>query len=151
MSNLLVNTRDQQFVLYEQLGIEKFFNTKKYADYSKDTVDMILTLAEKMSLDVLMPEYVPGDLEEAKFKDGKVFVPAGFHDAYKKFVEAGWQCCMKSPDVGGQGMPLTVSTACFEFFDAANCPFIMYPILTNGAAWLLHNFGTERQTDTNIH
>jgi alkylation response protein AidB-like acyl-CoA dehydrogenase len=145
MSNLLVNSRDQHFVLYEQLGITKLFNTKKYADYSKDTVDMILTEAEKISLDVLMPTYVPGDKEGAKFKDGKVFVPAGFHEAYKKFVEGGWQCCMRSPDVGGQGMPLTVSTACFEYFDAANCPFIMYPMLTNGAASLIENFGTEAQ------
>ena len=28
MSNLLVNTRDQQFVLFEQLGIEKLFESE---------------------------------------------------------------------------------------------------------------------------
>jgi hypothetical protein len=145
MSNLLVNARDQKFVLYEQLDIERLLSTEKFADYSKDTVDMILTEAEKMALEVLEPTYTTGDKEGVKFEGGKVFVPPGFHEAYKKFVDAGWQCCMKSPEVGGQGMPITISTACFEYFDAANCPLIMYPMLTTGAASLIEHFGTEEQ------
>lgn len=145
MSNLLVNTRDQEFILYEQLGIDKLFKTEKYADYSKETVDMMLSEAEKMALEVILPTHGPGDKEEATFKDGTVYVPASFHEAYKKFIEAGWLSCMRSADVGGQGMPLTVSTACYELFNAANIPFIMYPGLTNGAASLIDNFGTEEQ------
>ena len=145
MSNLLVNTRDQQFVLYEQLGIENLFKNGRYADYSKETVDMMLTEAEKMALEVILPTYVDGDREGCKFKDGKVSVPKSFHHAYRKFVEAGWQCAMKDPEVGGQGMPTSVATACFELFQAANYPLIMYPMLTTGAASLIERFGTEEQ------
>ena len=145
MSNLLVNTRDQQFVLYEQLGIENLFKNGRYADYSKETVDMMLTEAEKMALEVLLPTYVDGDREGCKFKDGKVSVPKSFHHAYRKFVEAGWQCAMRDPEVGGQGMPTSVATACFELFQAANYPLIMYPMLTTGAASLIEDFGTEEQ------
>ena len=76
MSNLLVNTRDQQFVLYEQLVVENLFKSGKYADYSKETVDMMLTEAEKMALEVILPTYVDGDKEGCKFKDGKVSGPA---------------------------------------------------------------------------
>ena len=36
MSNLLSNARDQQFVLFEQLGIEKLFEYDDYADFSKE-------------------------------------------------------------------------------------------------------------------
>ncbi len=144
MSNLLVNTRDQQFVLYEQLGIEDIFKAK-YADYAKETVDMILTEAEKMAIDVILPTYVDGDREGCTFKDGKVYVPKSFHAAYKKFVGAGWQCAIKDPEVGGQGMPISVSTACFELFQAANYPLLMYPLLTTGAASLIERFGTEEQ------
>ena len=32
MSNLLVNTRDQQFVLFEQLGIEKLFESEAFVE-----------------------------------------------------------------------------------------------------------------------
>jgi len=66
MSNLLVNARDQKFVLYEQLDIERLLSTEKFVDYSKDTVDMILTEAEKMALEVLEPTYTTGDKEGQK-------------------------------------------------------------------------------------
>jgi len=144
MSNLLVNTRDQQFVLYEQLGIEDIFKGK-YADYAKEMVDMMLTQAERVAIDVILPTYVDGDREGCTFKDGKVSVPKSFHAAYKKFVGAGWQCPMEDPEVGGQGMPVSVSTACYELFQAANYPLIMYPLLTTGAAGLIKNYGTEEQ------
>ncbi|MGO9138206.1 MAG: acyl-CoA dehydrogenase [Syntrophales bacterium] len=144
MSNLLVNTRDQQFVLHEQLGIENIFKAK-YADYAKELVDMMLSQAERLAIDVILPTYVDGDREGCTFKDGKVSVPKSFHAAYKKFVGAGWQCAIKDPEVGGQGMPISVSTACFELFQAANYPLLMYPLLTTGAASLIERFGTEEQ------
>ncbi|HPL62626.1 MAG TPA: acyl-CoA dehydrogenase [Syntrophales bacterium] len=144
MGDQIINTRDQQFVLYEQLGIEKLFK-KKYADYTRETVDMMLNEAEKMAVDVILPTSEAGDREGCKFKDGNVTVPECFHEAYKKFVEGGWNCAMRDPDFGGQSMPLSVSNACFEFFNAANVPFIMYPMLTNGAAGLIEIFGTEEQ------
>ena len=55
MGNTLVNTRDQKFVLYEQIGIEKLFAAEKYADYSAEVVDMMLSEAEKMAVDVILP------------------------------------------------------------------------------------------------
>ena len=106
---------------------------------------MILTEAERMAIDVILPTYVDGDREGCTFKDGKVYVPKSFHAAYKKFVGAGWQCAIKDPEVGGQGMPISVSTACFELFQAANYPLLMYPLLTTGAASLIERFGTEEQ------
>ncbi|MBA4397979.1 MAG: acyl-CoA dehydrogenase [Syntrophus sp. (in: bacteria)] len=145
MTNLLVNMRDQQFLLFEQLGIEKLFATEKYKDFSRDDVLMLLSEAEKMAVNVILPTNVIGDREGCTFKDGKVTVPAEFHDAYRKFVEAGWLCPSRSVDVGGQGMPLLISNACSELFVAANYPFTMYPGLTNGAAALIENFGTEEQ------
>ena len=145
MSNLLVNTRDQQFVLFEQLGIEKLFEKEKYADFSKDMVLMMQTEAEKLAVNVLLPAYAEGDKEGCTFKDGKVYIPASFHEIFKKYVEAGWICSTESPDVGGQGLPIIVTTACMEFMFAANFPFLMYPGLTHGAARLIELFGTEEQ------
>jgi alkylation response protein AidB-like acyl-CoA dehydrogenase len=145
MSNLLVNTRDQQFVLFEQLGIEKLFEKEKYADFSKDMVLMMQTEAEKLAVNALLPAYAEGDKEGCTFKDGKVYIPASFHEIFKKYVEAGWICSTESPDVGGQGLPIIVTTACMEFMFAANFPFLMYPGLTHGAARLIELFGTEEQ------
>ncbi len=145
MSNMLVNARDQLFVLFEQLGIESLFENEKYADFSRDVVLMMQGEAEKLAVNSLLPAYTVGDREGCTFKDGKVFAPACFHDVYKKYVEAGWLCPTESPDVGGQGLPVSVATACGEFLFAANFPFLMYPGLTHGAARIIEQYGTEEQ------
>jgi len=145
MGNGLVNVRDQQFVLFEQLGVEKLFETETYKDFSKEDALMMQNEAEKMAVNVILPTYAEGDKEGCTFKDGKVSVPKCYHDAFKKFVEGGWLCPMRSPDVGGQGMPEVLSSAYAEFFGAANFAFIMYPGLTNGAAGLIEKYGTEEQ------
>lgn len=145
MSNLLVNTKDQLFVLFEQHGIEKLFKNERFADVSKDIVLMLQTESEKLAVHSLLPAYSIGDKEGCTFKDGKVSVPECFHDVYKKYIESGWLCAMESPDVGGQGLPISVTTACGEFMFAANFPFLMYPGLTHGAARLVETYGTEEQ------
>ena len=151
MSNGLVNTRDQQFILFEQLGIEKLFATEKFKDFSKDDALMMQNEAEKMAVNVILPTYIEGDKEGCHLKDGKVSTPKIFKDAFKKFKDGGWMCPMKSPDVGGQGMPIVMNTAYLEMFAAANIAFIMYSGLTVVAAGLIEKFGTEDQKNKYIY
>jgi hypothetical protein len=134
-----------RFILFEQLEVEKLFESEKFADYSKDTVLMMQNESEKLALNVLLPGYTAGDREECHLEDGKVVVPACFHDIYKKYVESGWVCPTKSPEVGGQGMPHVIATSCLEFFVAANFPFVIYPGLINGSAGMIEKYGTEAQ------
>ncbi|MEA2013877.1 MAG: acyl-CoA dehydrogenase [Thermodesulfobacteriota bacterium] len=148
MGNTLVNMRDQRFILFEQLGIDNLFTAEKYADYSKEVVDMMLNEAEKMAVDVILPTYDVGDKEGAVFADGKVTTPEIFHTAIRKFNEAGWNCAPKDPEVGGQNVPLCLWSACAELFGAANFAFMMYPGLTSGAAGLIEKYGTEEQKNT---
>jgi hypothetical protein len=148
MSNLLVNTRDQKFLLYEQIGIDKLFGFEKYADYSQEVVDMVLSEAEKMAVEVIAPTLEEGDKEGAQFRDGHAYAPACLHEPFKTFSEAGWICATKDPEVGGQNMPISVHTACWELFAAAHMAFSMYPSLTTGAAGLIDTWGTEEQKNT---
>ena len=145
MGNLLVNTRDQKFLLYEQIGIEKLFGFERFADYSKDVVDMVLAEAEKMAVEVIAPTLEEGDQEGAQFKDGKAYAPKCYHEPFKMYCEAGWLCATEDADVGGQNMPIMLRTAVGEMFTAANTSFTMYPGLTHGAANLINVFGTEEQ------
>lgn len=145
MSNGLVNIRDQKFVLFEQLGVDKLFTAGKYQDYTVEDVNMLLGEAEKMAVNEILPTYSLGDQQGCTFKDGQVSAPACFHEPYKKYCEAGWNAAHRSVEVGGQGMPLTVFSACAELFNAANFAFCMYPGLTCGAAGLIEKYGTEAQ------
>jgi Acyl-CoA dehydrogenases len=145
MGNLLVNTRDQQFILFEQFGIEKIFDSEAYGGFSKDDVLMVLSEAEKMAVNVVFPTLKEGDEEGCHFKDGKVTAPKCFREPFKKYTEAGWINPTDSPDVGGQGLPHFAGTAASELFCAANYAFCMYGGLTHGAAELIHTYGTEEQ------
>jgi alkylation response protein AidB-like acyl-CoA dehydrogenase len=145
MSNLLVNTRDQQFVLFEQLGIEKLFESDAFKDFSKDDLLMVLKEAEKFAVNVIAPTLAEGDKEGCTIKNGKVSIPKCFHEPWKKFIEAGWLAPSESPEVGGQGLPRSIGFAVTELMGAANYAFMMYPGLTHGAAGLIETYGTEEQ------
>lgn len=147
MSNLLVNQRDQEFLLFEQLGIEKLFKTEMFKDFSKDDALMMVKEAEKLALNEILPTYAEGDKEGCTLKDGKVTIPKCFHQAYKKYCEGGWITQTEPVDVGGQGMPVVMATANLEHCYAANFAFLMYPGLTHGAAGLILNFGTDEQKE----
>jgi alkylation response protein AidB-like acyl-CoA dehydrogenase len=145
MSNGLVNIRDQKFVLFEQLGVDSLFAAGKYQDYTVEDVNMLIGEAEKMAVNEILPTYSLGDQQGCTFKDGQIAAPPCFHEPYKKYCEAGWNAAHRSVEVGGQGMPLTVFSACAELFNAANFSFVMYPGLTCGAGGLIEKYGTETQ------
>jgi alkylation response protein AidB-like acyl-CoA dehydrogenase len=145
MGNLLVNTRDQQFLLFEQFAIDKLFESETYGGFSREDVLMVLSEAEKMAVHVVFPTLKEGDEEGCHFKDGKVTVPKCFHEPYKKYCEAGWLNPMDSPEVGGQGLPKSVGYAVAELFCASNYAFTMYAGLNHGAANLINVYGTEEQ------
>ncbi len=151
MGNTLVNTRDQRFILFEQLGIGDLFTAGKYEDYSQELIEMVMTEAEKMAVDVVLPTYDVGDREGAVLEDGQVKVPDCMHDALKKFNEGGWGCAPADSEVGGQNLPLCVWSACTELLDSANFAFMMYPGLTMGAAHLIWLYGTEEQKNTYMY
>jgi len=151
MSNLLVNRRDQEFVLFEQLGIEKLLESEVYSGFSKDDLLMIMNEAEKLAVNVIAPTLKEGDEVGCHLKDGVVSVPKCFREPYKAFCEGGWLNPMDSPEVGGQGLPLAVGFANLEVFGAANYAFMMYPGLTHGAAGLIESYGTEAQKEKYMH
>lgn len=144
MGNLLVNTRDQQFVLFEQFGMDKIFASEAYGGYSKDDILMIMNEAEKLAVNVIFPTLKEGE-EGCHLKDGKVTVPKCFREPWKKYTEGGWINPMDSPDVGGQGLPHAAGWATLETMAAANYAFGMYGGLTHGAANMINTYGTEEQ------
>ena len=132
-------------LLFEQLGIEKLFQTETFKDFSKDDVLMMMAEAKKMAVNEILPTYAEGDKEGCTLKDGKVTAPKCYREPYRKYVEAGWLCPTQPPEVGGQGMPVIMATANLEHCYAANFAFLMYPGLTHGAAGLIQHYGTEEQ------
>jgi len=144
MANLICDPRDQAFVLYEMLHVEELFETPRYADFSRDMIDMVLREAEKMAVEILFPALAEGDRQGCRLENGAVYVPEAFHRVYKLYCDGGWITMSVSPESGGQGFPHAVAAAAKEWF-IHNFGVICYPYLTEGAAHLVEVYGTEAQ------
>jgi alkylation response protein AidB-like acyl-CoA dehydrogenase len=67
----------------------------------------------------------------------------GFKEAYKLFVETGWNAMPFSPEYGGQGLPAVVSMAVNEMWKGANMAFGLCPMLTGGAIEAIAHHASE--------
>jgi len=138
------NTRDMKFILDEMLNIEEtLLKREALAGFSVDDIHMILDEAAKFAETVLGPVNKEGDREGCRFEAGKVRVPEAYHEAYRKYCENGWNAVGTPVDAGGQGLPSVVATATGEMMTGACTSLGIYSGLTNGAARLIHSFGSE--------
>jgi len=109
-----------------------------------DMLESIFSEAAKFCDNELAPLYQPGDAG-CQWNDGEVTTPDGFKEAYAKLIEAGWTSLTGNPDLGGQGLPVSISTAINEMMTAANWGWAMYPGLSEGAMATIEDHGTEEQ------
>ncbi|MGV8081100.1 MAG: acyl-CoA dehydrogenase [Syntrophales bacterium] len=144
MGSLIVDERDQKFLLYELLQADKLCEADRYQDLSADLFDMILNEAGKLSTEEILPTLAAADRQECSLKDGHVAVPEVFHRPYRLYCEGGWMGMSRPAEHGGQGLPIVISSAAKEWF-MHNFAFHAYPGLTEGAAHLVETFGTEGQ------
>ena len=142
MASLILDERDQKFTLYEMLELEKLCELERYADFSKDMFDMILSEAQKFATEEIFPTLAESDKEGCRLENGQVRVPKCFHKAFKLFCEAGWNCMSLPQHVGGQGLPFIMRIAAHEWF-IHNFAFVSYPGLAEGAGHLIEVYGSE--------
>jgi alkylation response protein AidB-like acyl-CoA dehydrogenase len=143
--------RDMQFVMHEVLKVtEDFKAIPRYADADTQTIDAVLEEAGKFAVEVTFPLNMSGDEQGCKLDPTThaVTTPAGFKEAYAKYVGGGWPALSCDPEWGGQGLPLVVNQCFYEMLNSANQAWTMYPGLTHGAYAALAAHGTEEQKKT---
>jgi alkylation response protein AidB-like acyl-CoA dehydrogenase len=143
MSAYVAPLKDMRFVLNELAGLGAVAKLPGFEESTPDTVDAILEEASKFSSEVLDPLNYSGDQEGSKWKDGQVATPAGFKEAYRQYIEAGWPALPFESEYGGQGLPKLVATAVEEMLTSANMSFSLCPLLTQGAIHALILCGSD--------
>jgi alkylation response protein AidB-like acyl-CoA dehydrogenase len=118
---------------------------RAFPDLDADTVQAVLEAAGGFTSEVLAPLNRGGDTVGATYANGRVTAAPGFADAYRQFVEGGWNSLSADPQFGGQGLPKAMELAVFEMVHAANMAFGLCPMLTQAAIEALTQHGTERQ------
>ncbi len=150
MVQQLVDKRDMDFVLWEQLECERFLKHDKYKEFNRKTCDMILTEARALAVKEILPTLAEGDVQGVRFENGTVKVPDCFREVHRKILEGDWQSMVVSTEMGGQGVPGFLSYACAEHFHGANYSLMAYAWMGTGTAKMIHLYGTDEQKQTYI-
>jgi len=139
---------DMRFLLSQMVGIENLKELPGCGDLDQELVDQILEEAAKFASNELAPLNEIGDQQGARLDNGIVRTPDGFKEAYRGFVDGGWNGLQFPEKYGGQGLPWTVATAVSEMWHSANMSFGLCPLLTQAGIELLLTFGTDEQRAT---
>ena len=136
---------DMRFVLEEVAELDELAQLPGYEAASPDLVEAILGEAAKLAGNELAPLNQPADRAGSILENGVVRTPAGFRDAYARYVEGGWNGLAFDPEYGGQGLPLALAIPVAEMWNSACMSFALCPLLTVGAVELLTAHGSEEQ------
>lgn len=136
--------RDMKFVLHELFAIAELWERLPSLStrIDSDTGNAILDEAAKVTGQLISPLNRIGDEVGATWSDGVVSTPAGFKEAYAKYVEGGWVGLTGNPDFGGLGIPKTLAIQFEEMLYGANSSFALYSTLTSGACLALEAHGS---------
>jgi 3-(methylsulfanyl)propanoyl-CoA dehydrogenase len=143
VTTYLAPTRDMRFVIEELAGLDDLAALPGYEEVTPDLVEAVLEEAAKLAGELLAPLNKPGDEQGARLKEDGVIAADGFADAYRRFVEGGWNGISGDPAYGGQGLPQVVLAATMEMWNSANMSFALCPLLTAGATAALSQHGSN--------
>ena len=138
-------TADQVLAITVNAGIEVLAQHDRFAAATPDLVSAIVDGIGQLAEGEWAPLNRIGDTAGARWNDGQVSLPAGFAEAYRAYVEQGWNSVAGTPEYGGQGLPFTLSTCVLETLGASNMAFALLPMLTVGAIEALEHHGSEAQ------
>jgi len=146
VSHYKSNVRDQDFNLFEVLGVDKALGEGEYTDLDADTVREMLGEMARLAEGPLAASFVEGDRNPPVFDPNthSVTLPEPFKKSVKAFIDAGWDRVGLAEVLGGMPMPKTIMWALHEHVLGANPAIWMY---AGGAGFanIFYNLGTEEQ------
>ncbi len=123
---------DIAFTLKHVAGLQAALDDGTLGDLSEDLVDAILTEAGRFASEEIAPLGGNGEAG-TPVADGVVSTPEGWSELYKNWAEGGWNSLTGTPDYGGQGLPIMLSVAANEMWNASSMAFSLCSLLTMGA------------------
>jgi 3-(methylthio)propanoyl-CoA dehydrogenase len=135
--------KDMLFDIKHLANIDQIAKMPGFEEAGFDTAEAVLEECAKFSEGVLSPLNWEGDKNPSSWKDGVVTTTPGFKQAFRQYVEGGWQGLQHPSDFGGQGLPKTIGAVCGEMLNSANMSFALCPMLTDGATEALLTAGSD--------
>ncbi|MEO9529428.1 acyl-CoA dehydrogenase [Roseibium sp.] len=121
------------FTLKHVCGFGDLRKSDRFAELGDDLVDAIVTEAGRFAADEIAPLNAVADKHGTQLADGRVTTSPGWREAYRAWIEGGWNGLTADPEFGGQGLPQMLSAAALEMWNSGSMAFAIGPTLTIGA------------------
>jgi len=138
---------DYRFIMDTVAGFQTVTGTTRFAEATGDMADAILSEAAKLCEEVLYPLNRAGDLHPAKLENGVVRTSPGFGDGYHAIANGGWIGMSASPEVGGMGLPMTLTTAVNEMMASACLSLQLNPLMSQGQIEAIEHHASDAIKD----
>ncbi len=120
----------------------------EWADLDMSTVEHVLTEAGRFVADRIAPLNAIGDAQGCRYEKGSVYMPTGFVDSYRAYVEAVWPLLAADEEVAGQNLLGLLEVALHEMLAGANHAWLMSPGLSHGAVACLTAHASDESSGT---
>jgi alkylation response protein AidB-like acyl-CoA dehydrogenase len=146
VSHYKSNVRDQEFNLFEVLGVDKALGQGEFSDLDADTAREMLAEISRIAEGPVAASFVEGDRNPPVYDPAthSVTLPESFKKSVRAVIDAGWDKAGLDEVLGGMPMPRSLMWALHEHLLGANPAVWMY---AGGAgfAQILYHLGTEEQ------
>ena len=147
---MYASLQNVRYLLHEVHNAESLSQYEYFADYHRETIDMMVEAAKDLADAEMYPYFVEMDEYGVHFEHGAIRVHPQLQNIIRKGAEGGWVGATARHEHGGMQMPELLFNAATHFFHAANNGVVGYITLTTGASRLITNFGAQHLIDTYI-
>src|SRR3954469_10053825 len=146
MGHYKANLRDIEFNLFEVFGRGELLGTGPYADIDEDTARSLLAEMRAIAEGPLAESFTDADRNPPVFDPATstVTLPESFKQSYRTYLDAGWDRLPLPPELGGPGLPRSLSWAAAEMVLGANPAIHMYAC-GPAFAYIVHECGNDAQ------
>ncbi|MBT8132257.1 MAG: acyl-CoA dehydrogenase, partial [Gammaproteobacteria bacterium] len=142
------NTRDMRFCVEELTDLEAIAGLPGMDATEADVIQAVIEEAGRLASEVLAPLNPEGDRNGARLEGDNVIETPGFAEAYRQFVDGGWNSLPFPAEFGGGGLPSVVAFPVSEIWQAANMSFSLCPMLSQAGVDALMAHGTTELQKT---
>ena len=132
-------------MLSHVVDFDAVLETGAFPELSGDLIDAILEEGGKFCTQTIASLNAISDGKGASLKDNVVKTTPGFKGAYDQYVSGGWNALSFPEEIGGAGLPATLSAVFIDALNAACLSFAVGTTLTIGAAKAVKTVGTDEQ------
>jgi alkylation response protein AidB-like acyl-CoA dehydrogenase len=146
VSHYKSNVRDQEFNLFEVLGVDKAFGAGRFADLDTETAHDMLAEMARLAEGPIADSFADGDRNPPVFhpETHSVVLPKSFKKSVAALTEGGWDKIGIDEKLGGLPMPRPLQWALVEHILGANPAAYMYT-MGPGLANIFYRNGTAEQ------